>query len=236
MDGIKLFIADNDIALTGELYEHMSLQEDFDVIGMVSDGKSCLDAVGLLSADVLILSDILPEIDGLSLLMELKKQSRTPSVVILLASFPTRYVKEQAAEHGAHLILAQGTEPARFTDYIRNLVFAQKNQEDFQWRRKVRHQLESYGIPTHLGGFQYLCEVLEMISANENLLHALQSDVFQSISEKYNTSPMSIERRIHYAIQVAWYKKPTSNRMKADFGSELPPVKSFIGYLSSSIK
>jgi two-component system, response regulator, stage 0 sporulation protein A len=236
MKKINVFLADNDIALSGNLCGYMTSQEDLHVVGTVNDGKSCLDSEALSSADVLILTDILPGIDGLSLLKKLKIESRFPPVVILLTSFPTPYVKDQAMEYGANLILDRDTEPMDIIQQLRALTLAKKNQTDYEWKRKICQHLEAYGIPTHLGGFQYLCEVLEMLSANENLLHNLHADVFHTISRKYNTSPISIERRIHYAIQVAWYQKSMLNQMRSAFGNEIPSVKTFIGFLNSNIQ
>jgi two-component system, response regulator, stage 0 sporulation protein A len=236
MEKIKVFIADNDIASSEKLRETINFEEDMEVIGVINNGKKGLYSEALSSADVLLLADILPGLDGLSLLKNLKIEARIPMVVILLTSFPTAYVKEQAIENGAQVILPKNTAINRLIQNIRDLVLAENNRSDCVWERKVRQQLEYYGIPTHLGGFKYLCEVLTVLSANENHLHKLQSSVFPAISKKYNTSTLSIERRIHYAIQVAWHHKSHTNLMKTTFGQYTPTVKTFIGFLTNVIK
>jgi hypothetical protein len=70
--------------------------------------------------------------------------------------------------------------------------------------QKVSSFLISLKIsPKHLG-FTYLKDAIVYCLANRGVVGNLQSDVYLSISAKYETSVYSIERSIRIAIDHAW--------------------------------
>lgn len=59
------------------------LGEAFDVIGLVSDGQSALDAVLELGPDLIILDILMPSMTGIEVAKALRKRSSTNKIVFL---------------------------------------------------------------------------------------------------------------------------------------------------------
>jgi two-component system, response regulator, stage 0 sporulation protein A len=235
LEKIKVFIADHDIALVREMVAILNTQRDMKVIGTVNDGRSCLQSAILPMADVLILDDVLPAIDGLSLLNMLQLEAQQPPLVILLTSFYNSYVEEEAKNIGVSVVREKPIAPHRLIHDIRDLSFTGDTESDQSCNNIIKRCLETYGIPSHLAGYQYLCETLTILSNNKHLLHNIKTNVFPPISDKYNTSTLSIERRIDYAIKTAWEQQHQQrNPMTLAFGSDHPTVKNFIAFVMNT--
>jgi len=235
LEKIKVFIADHDIALTQEMVAILDAQRDMKVIGTVNDGRSCLQSATLPMADVLILDDVLPSIDGLSLLNKLQHEAKQPTVVILLTSFYNSYVEEGAKKIGVSVVREKPIDPYRLIHDIRDISYTGDTESDQSCDNKMKTCLETYGIPSHLAGFQYLCETLTTLTNNKHLLHTMKTNVFPSISDKHNTSTLSIERRIDYAIKVAWEQQQHHRSpMTLAFGNNPPTVKNFIAFVMNT--
>jgi len=236
MEKLKVFIADHDIALTGEMVALMNAQRDMKVIGTVNDGRSCLQSATLSLADVLILDDVLPVIDGLSLLNKLQLEAKQPPLVILLTSFYNTYVEEEAMNKGVTIVRAKPINLYHLIQDIRDISFTGDTEIDQSCDYTMKRCLETYGISSHLAGFQYLCEALTILSNNKHLLHTMKTNVFPLISNKYNTSTLSIERRIDYAIKTAWeQQQQLRTPMTIAFGKDHPTVKNFIACVTNTI-
>jgi two-component system, response regulator, stage 0 sporulation protein A len=235
LEKIKVFIADHDIALTREMVAILNAQMDMKVIGTVNDGRSCLQSTILPMANVLILDDVLPGIDGLSLLNKLQREAKQPPLVILLTSFYNTYVEDEAKNIGVSVVRAKPIDFYRLIHDIRDISFTGDTESDQSCNNKMKTCLETYGIPSHLAGFQYLCEALTTLSNNKHLLHTMKTNVFPSISDKHNTSILSIERRIDYAIKTAWEQQHQHrNPMTMAFGNDHPTVKNFIAFVMNT--
>lgn len=235
LEKLKVFIADHDIALTEEMVALMNAQRDMRVIGTVIDGRSCLQSGTLPLADVLILDDVLPAIDGLSLLNKLKMEQKQPPFVILLTSFYNTYVEEEAMNKGVTIVRAKPINLNNLIHDIRGISFTADIESDQSCDNEIKRCLETYGIPSHLAGFQYLCEALTILSNNQHLLHTMKTDVYPSISNKYHTSTLNVERRIDYAIKTAWeQQQQLRTPMTLAFGKDNPTVKNFIAVVTNT--
>jgi DNA-binding NarL/FixJ family response regulator len=103
MTDTKIFIIDNDINFSSQLANFMNTEENIKVIGIENDGKKCLSSLSLRNADVLIIDVLMPVMDGITILHELKNNSFCPSHVIILTSMYSEYVKTEADNMGASI-------------------------------------------------------------------------------------------------------------------------------------
>jgi two-component system, response regulator, stage 0 sporulation protein A len=166
----------------------------------------------------------------------LQLEAKQPPLVILLTSFYNNYVEEEAMNKGVTVVKAKPINLHRLIHDIRDISLTGVTESDQSCDNKMKRCLETYGIPSHLAGFQYLCEVLTILSNNKNLLHTMKTSVYPSISDKYNISILSIERRIDYAIKTAWeQQQQLRTPMTKAFGKDNPTVKNFIAFVTNTI-
>jgi len=76
----RILIADDDIELTGLLREYFE-SEGFDV-RLAHDGRSALDEARQPGLDLVVLDVMMPAMNGLDVLKELRKESRLPVIML----------------------------------------------------------------------------------------------------------------------------------------------------------
>lgn len=81
MPRVRLVIADDHTIVSEGL--SLILQEDFDVVGIVSDGRAMLEAARGLRPDVIVADVSMPLLNGLDALRELRSEGLASKVVIL---------------------------------------------------------------------------------------------------------------------------------------------------------
>ena len=64
--------------------------------------------------------------------------------------------------------------------------------------------LHDLGMPSHIKGYQYIRDSIELMYNNPNVLGGITKEVYPFIADKYNTTPSRVERAIRHAIEVSW--------------------------------
>jgi DNA-binding NarL/FixJ family response regulator len=77
------------------------LTPEFDVVAMVSDGRSAVDAVNRLNPDILLLDVAMPEMDGMHAALEVKQIGSSTKIIFLSMHQEEDYVAA-ALQAGAH--------------------------------------------------------------------------------------------------------------------------------------
>ncbi|BAD39477.1 two-component response regulator [Symbiobacterium thermophilum IAM 14863] len=98
------------------LATYFELQDDFEVVGEAADGRQAVEMTRTLAPDVVLMDLMMPGLDGLSALRELKG---TGAKVIMLTSFLDLEKAMACIEEGALGFLTKDIEPADLVDAIR---------------------------------------------------------------------------------------------------------------------
>lgn len=87
--------------------EHASriLAEDYEVVGVVSDGRAAVDAAFQLQPDLVVLDIMMPELDGFHAARELRQRGSSAKVVFLTIQRDEEYVSEAMDSGGAAYVL-----------------------------------------------------------------------------------------------------------------------------------
>ncbi len=120
----KILFADDD-PLMHLLYKHHVEGAGYQWLG-VSNGREALAAAAEEAPQVAILDVMMPEMDGLSAVLELKKAAATRGIpVILITSNPKYYLhRREFAEAGAAVFLTKPFGPAQLLEAVRGWVGA----------------------------------------------------------------------------------------------------------------
>jgi NarL family two-component system response regulator LiaR len=115
---IRLMIVDDHAVVREGLRAFLGLQEDVEVVGEAADGSAALEQAELLRPDVILMDLVMPRLDGVSTMRELR--ARLPeSRVIVLTSFLEDERLLPAIEAGAAGYLLKDTEPSELARAIR---------------------------------------------------------------------------------------------------------------------
>jgi DNA-binding NarL/FixJ family response regulator len=115
---IRLMIVDDHAVVREGLRAFLGLQGDVEVVGEAADGSAALEQAELLRPDVILMDLMMPRLDGVSAMRELR--ARLPeSRVIVLTSFLQDERLLPAIEAGAAGYLLKDAEPSELARAIR---------------------------------------------------------------------------------------------------------------------
>jgi len=228
---ITILIADDNADFVTTLVDHLSKENDMEVIGVARDGKEACEKVLASKPDVLLLDVIMPYLDGLGVLEKLNKEliENMPTCIMLSAVGQTK-ITQKAISLGAEYYVVKPFDievlinrirdiknykptPTSNADncyairdnrakYIELSEIDKKNQENLE--ALVTNIIHEIGVPAHIKGYQYLREAIMMVVQDIDVINQITKQLYPEIAEKYRTTPSRVERAIRHAIEVAW--------------------------------
>lgn len=177
-----------------------------------SDG---LEAVNLIkeekdNIDCIIMGMILPSLDGMGILKFLKNENIDKKVIIytynnnlsLLQTLNSYNVVFYLFKNVDLSILEERVNDAcaisMNNDFNLSVSKSSKKTKEIS---KLLHEL---GMPSHIKGYQYIRDSIEMMYKNPSTFGGITKEVYPYIADKYNTTPSRVERAIRHAIEVSW--------------------------------
>ncbi|MGM9926197.1 MAG: sporulation transcription factor Spo0A [Bacillus sp. (in: firmicutes)] len=222
MKKVKVCIVDDNRELVRLLEDYVSTQEDMEVIGVAYNGQECLNMLGSMEPDVLLLDIIMPHIDGLAVLEKIREMGNSLPNVIMLTAFGQEDVTKKAVELGASYFILKPFDMEYLGDKIRQV--SGKPSASHGVKAPVNHNYRSsyepnkpknldasitsiiheIGVPAHIKGYLYLREAISMVYNDIELLGSITKVLYPDIAKKYKTTASRVERAIRHAIEVAW--------------------------------
>jgi len=215
---ITICIVDDNRELVHIMEDYLHKEDDLEVIGVAYDGRECLTLLEELEPDVLLLDIIMPHVDGLAVLQQLREVERNKcSNVIMLTAFGQEEVMRRAVEYGASYFILKPFDFENLVQKIREM-HSQNNVNQNQFKNphskqsKQKDNIESsitnimhdIGVPAHIKGYLYLREAITMVYHDIELLGSITKILYPDIAKKFNTTASRVERAIRHAIEVAW--------------------------------
>ncbi len=181
--------------------QHLSAQEDMEVICIAHDGENCLEMLDEAKPDVLLLDIIMPHLDGLGVLEELAKRKSGPEV-IMLSAFGKDEVSQQAVSLGAAYFLLK---PFSMEQLVNKIRLVTKSSQSIEAPDAVvATMLREVGIAPHIKGFTYLKDAVQMVREREELLSLITKELYPTIAKRHQTTASRVERAMRHAIKSAW--------------------------------
>ncbi|AYC29534.1 sporulation transcription factor Spo0A [Paenisporosarcina cavernae] len=220
MEKVRVFIADDNKELVNTLEAYLNNQDTIEVIGTANNGKTCLAQIQEEKPDVLLLDIIMPHLDGIAVLEQLKQQPDLKDLpVIMLTAFGQEDVMKSAVEYGASYFMLK---PFEFDQLVMKIIQISGNEQLKTTRNSVLQPyanapksqkvidttitavIKEIGVPAHIKGYSYLREAIHMVYVDIELLGSVTKVLYPDIASKFNTTPSRVERAIRHAIEVAW--------------------------------
>ena len=196
---------------------------EFTVVGAAGEGPATLELLTRLDADVLVIDPILPGMDGLTVLSRVE-ESRRPKTIVL-SSFYSPQIVQEATALGAAYFLAKPCEENALLDKIRSLSAPQ--EEDLHpasLESQVTAIIHEVGVPAHIKGYQYLREAIIIAVNDMEVINAVTKVLYPAVAKRFGTTPSRVERAIRHAIEVAWDR------------GDLETLQKYFGYTVSNTK
>lgn len=212
---IRVLVIDNDKSVTNEVKKYFSSHEVIKVVACKYDGEEALSYIinNVNYFDVIVMDLLLPKIDGLFILSELKRRDIKKSVIIT-TGFKEDKIMEEVNNYGIDYYMLK---PVNFMSLEKRLLSLclDKNNAYFNQELILTDLLHNLGIPSHLSGFKYIRDGVLLMRNSQRPISYITKDIYPELSRRYNSTPSRIERSIRNAIEISW------NRGDVDLMDEL---------------
>ena len=209
MNKINILVVDDNKSLVDMVKEYFSSHAVINVNDVAYNGKEALSLICKNNYDLVLLDLIMPGMDGIKLLEELRKKEVNPKIIVL-TSYNSPEVIRKVSGLGIKYFMLKPFELAELEDKI--LEYSADKQEskkiidlyysDLQISiTKILHEL---GVPSHIKGYAYIREAITLIYNDNNYKGAITKVLYPEIAKKYNTTSSRVERAIRHAIEVSW--------------------------------
>jgi DNA-binding NarL/FixJ family response regulator len=124
----RVLVVDDAANLRELLTVLLEVEDDFEVVAAVGDGKQALAKADELEPDIVLLDIAMPVMDGFAALPELRRRLPDASIVIFSA-YEQREQAEKALKYGADIYLEKGTSVVNLVSQIRELRAGRRGGE-----------------------------------------------------------------------------------------------------------
>ncbi len=218
---VKILVADDNKDFCQLLEEFLKEKEDMEVIGVAYNGNEALNYLKEKEIDILILDLIMPHLDGIGVMEEMKKMGISNEVkTIILTAFGQEKVTQRVISLGADYYIMKPFDLDKLLKRIRQIISPQvgstsgyvisKNngndrvKEEKNLSMIVTDVLHELGIPAHIKGYLYLRYAIELVIEDVDFLGAVTKELYPEVADNFNTTSSRVERAIRHAIEVAW--------------------------------
>ena len=220
MKKIRVLMIDDNVNLTKMVEEYFSDHKEIEIVMKAHDGEEGLDLILDKSGeyDLVLLDLIMPNKDGIYVLEELKKRNITKNIIVA-TSYNAPEMIRKVSEYGVNYYILKPFELVdlenRILDVFKVVKGGSINLYHNNLQISITKMLHELGMPSHIKGYQYIREGIDMIYNNPDMIGGITKEMYPDIASKFDTTVSRVERAIRHAIEVSW------NRGNWDFMEEV---------------
>lgn len=218
---IRVLVIDNDSSITKDIEKYFSSHEVIKVVACKNNGEDGLNYIlnNINYFDAIVMDILLPGLDGLFILSELKKRGINKNIIIT-TGFKDDLVMEEANSYGIDYFMLKPVSFMSLEKRLLSLCLNKKNNGLFNQEAIVTDLLHTLGIPSHIRGFQYIRDGILLMYNSVTPISYITKDIYPELSKRYDTTPSRVERAIRHAIEVSWTRGDV-DLMDEIFGNSL---------------
>ena len=242
---IKVVAIDDNDAVLSSVKKYFRGSELVKVVGCFNDGKEGLSYLikNADDYDAVLLDILLPKIDGIRMLEELKKRDITKKIIVL-SSFKDDYTIKKLQKLQASYYMLKPVDMKILEERIVDLFEESdvvKYAGNYSVEVEVSSLLHDLGIPSHVRGYKYIREGIMLLYTSKEVVNLVTKDIYPEIANRYNTTTTRVERAIRHAIEISWIRGDLK-MMEEIFGNSIdfdrskPTNSEFLTTIADRIK
>ncbi len=221
---IKIMLTDANEDARDMLRDALEQTGRFVVTASTGNGSEVLQLVEETKPDLLVLDYLLPGLDGLAILRQMKKENRPQ--ILMVSNFINQDTAAEAGQLGVAALLCKPYNEAAMIEHLLRLAeraeAAQGHAPGLE--ELVTSIIHEVGVPAHIKGYQYVREAIMITVEDLDVINSVTKVLYPAVAKKYHTTPSRVERAIRHAIEVAWDR------------GDLETLQKFFGYTVSNTK
>lgn len=221
MERINILMIDDNINLIEMVKEYFKDNEEVNIAFEAHDGEEGIDEItkNKDKIDLIILDLIMPTKDGIYVLNEMKKRGINKKVIVA-TSYNAAEVIREVSEFGVSYYILKPFDLSDLEKRIYDITKKENNNKNIDFYTSnlqvaITKMLHELGIPSHIKGYQYIREAVNIIFENPSVIGGITKELYPELAKKFNTTTSRVERAIRHAIEVSW------NRGNLDFMEEI---------------
>ena len=179
-------------------------------VHLCGNGRQALEIVPRINPDVIILDLMLTEVDGVTLLHEIRKAGLRP-MVLAVTRFFNDYVLESAQELGIGYIIRKPCSIAAVSQRVRDLTKRLNDRpvKPINPQAYIAEQIESLNFSPRHNGSEYVKEAVLMMCRWPDI--SITKELYPSVGARFGSNALQVERSIRTAINAAWSQQNTQS-------------------------
>lgn len=248
MNKIKLLLVDDNKELVTMIEEYFSSNHAVEVAFTASNGEEGLNIIRNHTEefDLIILDLIMPKVDGITVLEEMRKEGINKNVIVL-TSYNSSEIIRRVSEQGVNYYLLKPFELAELEKRIleisdtKDVEHKSINLYKHNLQVSITNILHELGVPSHIKGYQYIRESIMIVYDRPEIIGGITKELYPEVAKKYDTTVSRVERAIRHAIEVSW-NRGNWELMEEIFGHSVdidkakPTNSEFIVTISDKLK
>ena len=218
---INILMIDDNINLIEMVKEYFKQSEEVNILFEAHDGEEGINEIekNKDKIDLIILDLIMPNKDGIYVLNEMKKRNINKKVIVA-TSYNAAEVIREVSEYGVSYYILKPFDLSDLKKRIYDITKKEKSNKNIDFytsnlQVSITKMLHELGIPSHIKGYQYIREAVNIIFENPSVIGGITKELYPELAKKFNTTASRVERAIRHAIEVSW------NRGNLDFMEEI---------------
>ncbi len=218
---INILMIDDNINLIEMVKEYFKQSEEVNILFEAHDGEEGINEIekNKDKIDLIILDLIMPIKDGIYVLNEMKKRNINKKVIVA-TSYNAAEVIREVSEYGVSYYILKPFDLSDLEKRIYDITKKEKSNKNIDFytsnlQVSITKMLHELGIPSHIKGYQYIREAVNIIFENPSVIGGITKELYPELAKKFNTTASRVERAIRHAIEVSW------NRGNLDFMEEI---------------
>lgn len=199
----KILIADTAEAWRERLAQKLSREYEVRSCG---DGEQALALAERIRPDVMILDLLLPGIDGLALIKQLREWEDCPHVIVIGRYF-SNYMTTALERYQVDSLLMKPCTAQSVADHVADVLSQDEEEvpvcpDPFDY---ITALLVRLGAPTSQQGFRFLRRgvMLMMADPGQQLTKAL----YPALADEFGTSAVNVEKSLRTTVTTAWTRR-----------------------------
>lgn len=191
-----------------------ALSDSYKIV-QCSNGKQALETAVEVRPEIVVMDLMLTELDGISLLHDIRKAGIRP-VVLAVTCFFNDYVQEAAQSLGICYIVRKPCDPSAVAERVRDLTnwMTPHPTRPIDPKAYVAEQIRTLMFSPRHQGTKFLQEAV-LIALDEPEI-SLTKDLYPRLGHRFGGTPLQVEHSLRTAI-VSACKKSNGQRWDALF-------------------
>lgn len=221
MKKINILMIDDNKNLIEMVKEYFKNNDNVNITFAAYDGQQGIEEIEKHqeNIDLILLDLIMPNKDGIYVLKEMKKRGINKKVIVA-TSYNAAEVIREVSEYGVSYYILKPFDLSDLEKRIYDITQKENNKQNIDFyasniQVSITKMLHELGIPSHIKGYQYIREAVNIIFENPSIIGGITKELYPLLAQKFDTTVSRVERAIRHAIEVSW------NRGNLDFMEEL---------------